>query len=642
MNYTKGERPDFVEFKQLVKPPFSGVLLNYLFVMPRVLANTGNMRGVKYFYQGTAYVSAALKASGRKVFTLSFNDDDDTEGRLAKEIADNKIDVVLIGGTTHLFPFIKLVCDISKRINPDIVTIIGGGAVTSAPIPFMQAVETADYGIVGEGEITVCELAYAIESNCARSALNGVRSIVYKDGKNWVTTVKRDDISDLDIIPWPDYTGFNYEDYLIEFRTNFKNNSIRRYRGGTIVFGRSCPFKCTFCFHPSGTRYRRRGLDSFFAELDYLIANYRLDYLLINDELLFSNTKLVDEFCARIKTYNVLWVCSLRVDIFNLEFANKLVESGCVFFAFGLESANDIVLKSMRKKVTVKQIENALAICHEIGVSGQGNFIFGDLEETYETAMSTINWTDERPWLNNINFAWIITFPGSHLYEVALQRGIIPDPVRFIKEGCPVVNVSKMTGKERQAVEAEMLLRNYQINQHTILSDVELTQGDRGTTHIEGNCPYCGKRSVWNDLDPFRPSEDVKCPHCDAMIVLFASDYVEKEVFENNVAKLPIKNGLALWAIVGGIKQIVEKGFSRVYDKIVFVDKSESKQGMEILGKTIMPPSIIDENRIETVVITITTKKSDEIISEIRSQFPSVKKIVFVGDLIVDCALSER
>ena len=37
----------------------------------------------------------------------------------------------------------------------------------------------------------------------------------------------------------------------------------------------------------------------------------------------------------------------------------------------------------------------------------------------------------------------IIAFPGSTLYKNACTNGKISDPVQFLKDGCPIVNLSR-------------------------------------------------------------------------------------------------------------------------------------------------------------------------------------------------------
>ena len=51
----------------------------------------------------------------------------------------------------------------------------------------------------------------------------------------------------------------------------------------------------------------------------------------------------------------------------------------------------------MKKHITVEQIDYALGLCRELGLNCMGNFIFGDQNETVETAMNTINWWKAHP-----------------------------------------------------------------------------------------------------------------------------------------------------------------------------------------------------------------------------------------------------
>ena len=94
-----------------------------------------------------------------------------------------------------------------------------------------------------------------------------------------------------------------------------------------------------------------------------------------------------------------------------------------------MESASDVVLKSMEKNITVAQIEKALAITYQAQIQIQGNFIFGDKAETWETANQTLQW-----WLHHreyqINIGGrVVPYPGSVLYYDAIERGLIDDRI---------------------------------------------------------------------------------------------------------------------------------------------------------------------------------------------------------------------
>jgi hypothetical protein len=55
----------------------------------------------------------------------------------------------------------------------------------------------------------------------------------------------------------------------------------------------------------------------------------------------------------------------------------------------------------------------------------------------------------------------IIAFPGSVLYKRACASGAIPDPVQFLKDGCPIVNVSSMSDQEFDDLVKQIEKMNY-------------------------------------------------------------------------------------------------------------------------------------------------------------------------------------
>ena len=47
-----------------------------------------------------------------------------------------------------------------------------------------------------------------------------------------------------------------------------------------------------------------------------------------------------------------------------------------------------------------------------------------------------------------IDLGLIIAFPGSTLYKHARSNGKIPDPIQFLRDGCPVINLSENLSEE--------------------------------------------------------------------------------------------------------------------------------------------------------------------------------------------------
>jgi radical SAM superfamily enzyme YgiQ (UPF0313 family) len=394
---------------------------------------------------GILYVSAYLKAAGvANVFTLNLNHCDGTEkDALSQHFDKYAIDIVGTGGLSGEFIDVERIIRLSKEIRPQITTLVGGGIITSAPETAMQAIPQADFGVTGEGEATVVELIAALSGN---TPVNQVSGLIFRNAGEYVVTPPRKETVDLDALPFPDYEGFNYREYL-ETNPDVSDDG-KVYTQVSVIGGRSCKYNCTFCFHPSGSRYRQRSLDSIFAEIDYLLANYDVTYIALREELFATDNRRVAEFCRRMENYSFDWSIQLRIDSINRQLIDTLKNTRCRYVFVGIESVHDSVLKSMRKGITQKQIETALAMLAEAGICSRSGIIFGDRTENLETAMWTYNWYQENKHRYRMFIDMIIAFPGSKLYTDACREGIISNPVQFLKDGCPIVNISRLSDVE--------------------------------------------------------------------------------------------------------------------------------------------------------------------------------------------------
>lgn len=597
--------------------------MNYLIVAPRM---TTTNEQYYPFPMGIAYVSSSLKATGRKVVTLNITYKQETTRQLLERyIMENDIDVLAVGGLTTQYLQVKEIINLAKEIKPIIVTVVGGGIITSDPIAAMQALENVDYGIIGEGEITICELADALENKIIVSDVNG---IIYENKGEWVINAPREEIMDLDSIPFPDYDGFDFAETLTKMPTDFL--SVAETNLATVCFGRSCAFNCTFCFHPSGSKYRQRSLDNIFKELDILCSKYLIKNLVISDELFAYKSERVEEFCRRIGKYKVGFIVSLRVDIVTKELLQTLKDYGCLHIGFGLESADNRILKSMRKQITVEQIEHALALANEVGITIQGNFIFGDLEETVETAMSTINWWQKHSEYQ-IPLKWIVVYPGTHLYKVACEKGIIKDPVQYIKDGCPYINVSKMSDAEYR--EISLKINSFASKNKNKLLNTHIEMKNMGKVDFIGKCPFCEYENRFINVDVFRIVTNQVCKKCKKSLNILVADYID-DILEKNIAKMLKTEKIALWPAIDAVTNMFEKAFSLQDDNVFFIDSSPLKQGSIFFNKIIQPPDIIIEKNIKIVILTLTTFTVNEIIGTINSKYSQVQHIIYSGELI--------
>lgn len=575
---------------------------------------------------GLAYVSASLKSTGRNVVTLNLNYKESSIFDILKEhIEENNIDVLATGGLTAQYNQIKEILEFAKKIKPSIVTVVGGGIITSDAESAMIALEVADYGVIGEGEITICELAEAFEKGLDLQTVDG---LIYKKESIYNITNQRKEIMDLDTLPFPDYEGFEFKEVI-----NKSPSDIYAFVDGNfamVSFGRSCPYNCTFCFHSSGTKYRKRSLNSVFRELDIIVLKYKIKNIAITDELFAAKKDYVNEFCERIKKYNIGFVVSLRVDIITKEILQMLKNSGCISVGFGLESADNSILKSMHKNITVEQIDNALTLCNEVGLNAQGNFIFGDIEETIETANNTISWWLAHPQFQ-IALHFIVVYPGTHLYNYACQKGVIKDKVQFIKDGCPYINISKLSDVEYK--ELATRLDTLSLTRTEYFKNVSIKSKEFGKVDFTGDCPTCGITNTFINLDVFRPLSNVECKNCNKMMNILVADYID-DTFEKNINSLLKEHKIAIWPVNNTLTAIFDNSKSLSQENVFLIDSSPFKQGNNIMGKTIQSPKIINDEKIDIVIVTVTTSIGNEIIDIIEKNYKTVTKILFLGELI--------
>lgn len=422
-------------------------MLNVLLVIPRYLIY-GNCHYV--MPMGILYVSAYMKRMNvAHVHTLNLNHHEGDERQILREHIERLgIDVLGVGGLSGEYRDLRRITLWCKSDFPNIKLILGGGIVTADPVTTMKAFPEVDFGIIGEGEITICELIRNIETQSL--TFDDICGIAYRAGETVMVNTRRADIAELDKLPFPDYEGFDYGAYLDK---NPDMSDIgKRYSQVSVIGGRSCKYNCTFCFHPTGSKYRQRSLDSIFAEIDYLVEHYDISYIALREELFATDNARVEEFCRRVEPYRFDWSIQLRIDNINEQLVRMLQNTRCRYIFVGVESACDEVLKSMRKGITIKEVEYALQLLHDAGLNFRTGVILGDTADTYETACRTLDWFERHRATYRLYADMIIAFPGSVLYKRAIADGVIPDPVRFLQDSCPVVNVSRMSDSEFQII----------------------------------------------------------------------------------------------------------------------------------------------------------------------------------------------
>lgn len=165
----------------------------------------------------------------------------------------------------------------------------------------------------------------------------------------------------------------------------------------TMLTDFGCPFSCTFC-PMSTTGYKLRDLDTVMDELRLLRA-LGVHEVFFRDQTFGVNRVRTQELLHRLgqEFPELRWTCWSRVDLVNEEFLRSIYAAGCHTVMFGIESANEEILKKYKKNTKRSQMESALALARNIGLKTVGTFVVGLPGETEESIEFTIKYARTLP-----------------------------------------------------------------------------------------------------------------------------------------------------------------------------------------------------------------------------------------------------
>jgi radical SAM superfamily enzyme YgiQ (UPF0313 family) len=283
-----------------------------------------------------------------------------------------------------------------------------------------------------EYDFTIMDIAEAIEEG---KDLKGVRGIAYKENGKIVRNPNREFTSseDLDRIP---FVSKVYKEHL-NVKDYFLNYCL--YPMVQIFTGRGCPYQCTFCSWPQtfmGRKYRVRSVENVLNELEWIEENLKeVKEVFFEDDTFTINKKRVLEFCKGYKErgLEISWSCNARVDTLDLETMKEMRKANCRFLVVGFESADNEILKNIKKGFTVEEAREFARNAKKAGLFLHADFIIGLPGETKETIEKTKRFIKEiKP--EQLQVSVVAPFPGTELYEWYKKNGylITNDPNEYL------------------------------------------------------------------------------------------------------------------------------------------------------------------------------------------------------------------
>jgi anaerobic magnesium-protoporphyrin IX monomethyl ester cyclase len=366
---------------------------------------------------GLAYLSAVLKRQGHAVQVIDASPF--SWGRLADLLREKAPSIVGVPCWTLERGQAFKVARMARQILPRVKVVLGGHHATAFPDQMFRCAD-ADAVVLGEGEETILELTRALLEG---TELSGIPGIVFRRDGQVIRTVERPFISDLDSIPYPDYSNFDLGQYL--------GLPEVRGRAASLITSRGCPHRCTFC---SGSRFwrhtwRGRSAANVLGEIEWLYSQQDVRNVMFYDDNFTVKKERAIEICSGIldRGLQIRWATASHVTHINAELLDWMKRAGCYRIDFGVETGNPQMLRDIEKGQTVEQIERAFMLAHQARINPRAFLMVGNPGETMETIDQTVALMKRiRPYNSRTaGILWVL--PDTPIYERAKSQGFLTD-----------------------------------------------------------------------------------------------------------------------------------------------------------------------------------------------------------------------
>lgn len=322
----------------------------------------------------------------------------------------------LVGFSQMIFSQRDFILGLAKYLK-DIPIVVGGAALSQNPESYLSEIGVKlkvdlstifDAAFYGEGELPL--KAYLEGENPEK-----IPNMVYKKEE-----IRKNDeigLSNLDVLPVPDFSDFPLRDY-------YSPEIVL-----PLLTSRGCYWmRCTFCVHyKSYYKYRTRSTEKVVSDLKELQKKYKASHFLFADEMI--HPRRFEELSGAILKENlsIRYYSEVKpVKDFTDELLRRMFLSGARVLLWGVESGTQRILDVIDKGTCVEDIEKVLKDSHNAGIWNMVFMIMGYPTQTEDEVKGDIAFLKR-------NEDYISTLAKS-LFQLEVGSRIHENPERFSVE----------------------------------------------------------------------------------------------------------------------------------------------------------------------------------------------------------------
>jgi anaerobic magnesium-protoporphyrin IX monomethyl ester cyclase len=438
---------------------------------------SGAQRGL---LMGLAYLAASLRQAGHTPLILNCRGADDAgtpissdfrryglpDQEIIRRIAEFNPDLVGISCMfTSYFMDAHRLAALVKQWNPRIPVIFGGAHASTFPECVLKD-ENVDLVVIGEGEVTFCEVVNRI---AAQQNLGGVEGIAHRIAGQVVREKSRDFIENLDLIPFPAW-DLTDDDIQWSIQNNRHNPFLMRPPVGHLLTSRGCPNDCYFCsVKLTWSRcWRARSAKNVVDEIEFLKNKYSYrEFHFVDDNSSVSKKRLIeicDEILARHLDIKIATPTGIAIATLDKEVLSKMKQAGFYRLCFGLETGDPEGQKIIKKRVNLEKARTVIKIANQLGFWTSATFILGFPHETRAHIQKTIDFARSSQ-MDFVIFYLLTPQPGTEVYQLLKADGLIdldpyldphnPDCYKISLTYCNGFKNRHLSNAELQAIVAQ-------------------------------------------------------------------------------------------------------------------------------------------------------------------------------------------
>ncbi len=328
-------------------------------------------------------------------------------------IREERPDVVGIQAMTFTLVDVRLAAEGVRRAAPAAHLCIGGPHAHLYPEETLR-LSIADSVVLGEGEVAFVELLRQLAGGEWPRPAAG---LAFLGGDGLVATPPAL-IDDLDALPMPNRT-------LLPIRP-YRSVLARRTPITTMMSSRGCPYQCAFCDRPHlGKRFRARSALAVVEEMQTCVELGIREIVFYDDTFTIDRGR-VEEICELIRERDlaVTWDIRARINTVDAALLRMLRAAGCVRIHYGVEAGTQEIVDILDKGLDLGQVPEVFRWTRDAGITTLAYFMIGNPTETREQIERTFAFAEKlRP--DYVHLSVTTPFPGTPLYEMARERGVI-------------------------------------------------------------------------------------------------------------------------------------------------------------------------------------------------------------------------